>query len=278
MAKFAETQRALADDYFRLAGMSGERQSLRHETGMMGCPVGYREYNPARDIVSHIDTLSPLGIATGEDYVRQVPQDLALQINVGIDMLPRQEHPEITARKAKVATGIAAMLANALPYHNDRAVTHGVFQRGNFPKGARQLDELIPGRKRQDFANFGAEMAQEDLPGVLISDFHDMEFPKRGMEKTMAVVLKDLTELKVVDEDLAVSLGGDYEIHTRDKKQTKQYEQWLEDQHVETLAKLRKAGMVTVSIITAINSKAGYDEAETDRELAAAFRGIAQRA
>lgn len=278
MTEFAQTQRALADDYYRLASLRGERQSASYEIGMMGAPVGYREYDPARDLPSHVDTLSPLGVATGEDYVRRVPKELALQINVGVDLLPRKERPDVTARKTKVAESIVALLRDALPYYGDRLATFGVFERGKLPNDDRKLDELFPVTRRQGFVSTAAEKADEDLPTVLISDFHGMNFPRRGMSKTIALMVKDISELRVVDEALAVSLGGDTEIHTRDKEQTKQYESLLDEQHQEAVDRLRSIGMIPVSIITAINSEAGYDVPEADKGIAAALRIVAQRA
>lgn len=280
MVTFAETQRALTADYQFLAAMSGERPSFYSSPSLATAPTGYREFDPAIHDASDIDPLAPLGLALDEDYVREVDKELALHVNVFCDHTSRVERPDITARKAQAVSHIAVMLRAALPYPDDRANLYGVHTQDQSVDRAKTTvyDELFAVEHRQQFLDIATDAARSGVPTVLISDFEGMQIPLKSASHSVGVVVNDITERKVVDSALAVSLGGDYEIHTHDKKQVRAYEELLNEKHERVLAALGQAGLTTVSIITAINNKAGYDEAETDRELAAAFRDIAQRA
>lgn len=277
---FTETQRALIADYRLLANMVGERPSIYSAPSMASAPTGYDEFDPTVHEASDIDPLAPLGLALDEDYVREVDKELALHVNVFCDHTLRVERPDITERKAKAVTHIATMLRAALPYPDDKANLYGVHSKGH---GDDRLitgayDELFVVDRRQQFIDIAIDAARTGVPSVLISDFEGMQIPQKVADHSVGVIVNDITERKVVDSALAVSLGGDYEIHTHDKKQVRAYEELLNDKHERVLVALGAAGLTAVSIITDINNKAGYDEAEADRELAAAFRSIAQRA
>jgi hypothetical protein len=107
---------------------------------------------------------------------------------------------------------------------------------------------------------------------IVVSDFQGMRFERGGLEGIVAVKLNHPLERAIPADVGRVSLGGEYELDTRDDVQLGAYNQLLQDHHDRTVAGLESAGAAVASVIADPRLEQGYDLGVADGEIAAAIR------
>lgn len=272
MVVLRETERAFADLAANSMFSLGQHTDGRPRTGVDGIYIGTSQFDPARHSATDIDPISLMGVATGEDYVRDILPGKPLMLNLVVDNSRRIEHAGVTAAKERLATDLATAIEHALPGMTDRLFPYviGEPKTSALPAGTEKLNtDALTLRSLGRLAASGLTFVLSDFNRVQL----DTSMPGR-LANLIAIKVNHPAERVIPAGVGMISLGEFEEVNTNKPKQVKDVNQKLEAKHLRITSDLEQAGASVVSIITAPNGKAPYDTRTADRDLAGAIRRI----
>jgi hypothetical protein len=263
MARLPHTHAALASLEANAGHAYGEHIRRSVQAGPDGVYIGETEFDPTRHDPSDIDAFA-MGDGLDRPHVSQVFPNRPLHVNIVADRTGRREDPRVTAAKDTAVTSLTGSIDESLPGVTDQSFIY-VAGRGNLPNA-----ETLRAGSRSELPGQVSDLALDGLT-IVVSDFQGMRFERGSLEGVVAVKLSHPLERAIPAGVGRVSLGGEYELDTRDDVQLGAYNQLLQDHHDRTVAGLETAGAAVASVIADPRHEQGYDLALADSEIAAAI-------
>ncbi|HEX5456519.1 MAG TPA: hypothetical protein VFW77_04095 [Candidatus Saccharimonadales bacterium] len=263
MARLQRTHDALASLEANAGHAYGEHVRRSVQTGYDGVYIGEAEFDPTRHEPSDIDPFA-MGEALDRPHVSQVFPSRPLHINIVADRTGRAEDPRVTAIKDAAVVGLVGSIDESLPGVTDQSFIY-LAGRGDIANA-----ETLRASSRNELPGQISDLALDGLT-IVISDFHGMRFDRSSLDGVVAVKLNHPLERAIPAGVGRISLGGEYELDTRDGAQLGEYNRLLQAHHDSAVAGLESAGAVVASVISDPRYEQGYDIAAADGGIAAAI-------
>lgn len=266
MARLQRTHAALASLEANAGHAYGEHVRRNVQAGFDGVYIGEAEFDPTRHDPSDIDAFA-MGEALDKPHVSQVFPSRPLHINIVADRTGRSEDPRVTAVKGAAAASLVGSLDESLPGVTDQSFIY-IAGHGNLPDA-----ETLRVSNRNELPGQVSDLALDGLT-LVVSDFQGMRFEPGSLDGVVAVKLNHPLERAIPAGVGRISLGGEYELDTRDGTQLGAYNQLLQAQHDRTVSGLESAGATVASVIADPRYEQGYDIGAADEEIASAIGEI----
>lgn len=265
MARLQQTYEALASLEANAGHTFGEHVRRRVQAGTDGVYIGEAEFDPARHDPAEIDPMA-MGSALDRPHVSQVFPNRPLHVSIIADRTARAEDPKVASAKANAMAGLVNALDESLPGVTDQSFIYAAG--GSLPNA-----EALHVRDRSELPGQVSDLALSGLT-IVVSDFQGMSFQPRSLEGVVAVKLNHPLERKIPADVGRVSLGGEYELDTRDHMQVRAYNALLQRHHDDTVDGLESAGAVVASVIADPRRDQGFNAARADEYIADAIGEI----
>jgi hypothetical protein len=277
MSRLIQTERALAEFAGNRPLGYGGHLETNPAAGVFGLPVGNVPFDAARHSVAHIDHFSPLGLAMGEDYVREVLPYRPMSVNLVLDYSARSEHQAITKAKELLMDDIATAIEYSMPHMTDQVQSFRLGSSASDHGYSSRAMELPAEQKTEEIEESIAGLAIRGLT-IVISDFERFSFAGRNGDLGMMVAVKvnHPMEMSLPAGIGRVSLGQWNEVNTNSSRQLKAANTRLSTHHEAIVRNLETGGAAVAQVISTPKSIMGYDVQAADGSLSSAVESVKQ--
>lgn len=247
MVVFRATEQALADLSSNEQLLMGEHLNGQIEAGAHGLMVGSVSFDPTKHRPHQIDPISPLGLALDQPFVREVLPLKALNLNIVVDATDRDEHPMVSMSKRALAGELVEAIDSALPGMTDKVFAYVI---GDGIEDLGGLDyEPINVAESTDINGSVAALATYGLTFV-VSDFKRLvPVERRDFVNVVAIKTDHKLERQLPAGIGPFTLRGGAAVNTDKRRELREANQRLEQQHQEIIARLKKMGASVASIV-----------------------------
>lgn len=268
MVRLPETSRALYD--FRTAEEQGMGMHMASHVvvGNQGTFIGETLFDPSRHPTSAINLLSPMGMMTGLPYAKEVIPQKHLEMNVIIhDDSADRAQPSWAATLPAYKQQLASSIHEAIVASKQVSDQANVYLVGNprFPERYGSDVRHVTGtEKPQAAAEKVAELSGRAALTFLLGDFTSLPLDQveGNFRRTVAVKANHPLEMRIPAKRGVIPLGGDREVDTYNRRQLKQVNAELLQEHQTIVSRLGKAGVLLAATV-AFASAEGFTNQTT---------------